>query len=51
MTEAKDANNLILSVEKANDVSLDINGVSVEYSVFYIHNAAEYDTKTISWKL
>lgn len=51
MTEAKDANNLTLSIEKANDVSLDINGVSVEYSVFYIHNAAEYDTKTISWKL
>lgn len=48
---AKDSNNLTLTVVKANDVTISYNGTDVVYNVWFINNAAPYDTKdiTINW--
>ena len=45
---AKDSNNLTLTVSTAANVTITLGTTSVEYSVFYINNAAAYDTKNIS---
>lgn len=44
---AKDANNLTLDIKKGNKVSITLGTATVEYQVWYINNAAAYDTKNI----
>lgn len=51
MSEAKDANGIDCTVNKANEVILNINGIEVEYTVYYINNAADYGTLGITWTL
>lgn len=41
---AKDGNNIDCTVLAASDVTLSFNGVEVLYNVYYINNAAAYDT-------
>lgn len=45
---AKDGNNLDLTVTEGNKVTIKFGETDVEYKVFYIHNAAEYDTLSIA---
>lgn len=53
MNDAKDSNNLTLSVDTKDDITITYgsgdNKVNVVYSVFVITHAADYDTKKISW--
>lgn len=53
MNDAKDSNNLTLSVDTKDDITITYgsgdNKVDVIYSVFVITHAADYDTKKISW--
>lgn len=55
MKEAKDKNNLTLSVSTADNIKITYgsgdNAVEIEYNVYYIDNADPYDEKTISWSL
>ena len=51
MSAAKDSNGIDCTVNKANEVELDINGNKVKYTVYYINNAADYDTLGITWTL
>lgn len=44
---AKDANGLTLNIKKGNKVSITLGTATVEYQVWYINNAAAYDTKNI----
>ena len=44
---AKDGNNLTLDIKKGNKVSITLGTATVEYQVWYINNAAAYDTKNI----
>ena len=49
LSGAKDSNNLTLQTNKvATTVTVTLGTTSVDYDVFYINNAADYDTKTIS---
>lgn len=48
LTAVKDSNNLTLTVSHANDVTLTLGTASINYKVFYINNAADYDTVQIS---
>lgn len=51
ITGAKDTNNLTLDIKKGNKVSITLGTATVEYQVWYINNAAAYDTKgiVITW--
>lgn len=51
MSGAKDANGIDCTVNKANNVTVSINGVNVTYAVYYINNAADYGTLGITWTL
>ena len=51
MSGAKDGNNIDCTVLQAKDVTLTLNGNDVVYSVFYINNAADYGTLSISWSI
>lgn len=51
MKNAKDGNNIDCTVLHANDVTININGTDVVYSVYYINNAADYGTLAINWSL
>ena len=51
MSAAKDANGIDCTVNKANDVTVNINGTNVVYTVYYINNAADYGTLGITWTL
>lgn len=51
MSAAKDSNGIDCTVNKANEVELDINGNKIKYTVYYINNAADYDTLGITWTL
>ena len=52
MSAAKDGNNIDCTVGHADDdVTININGTDVVYSVYYINNAADYGTLKISWTL
>ena len=51
MSGAKDGNNIDCTVSAAEDVTFTFNGVDVVYSVYYINNAAAYDTLKISWNI
>lgn len=46
-----DSNNLPLTVEKANNVSLTFGDASISYEIFYVNLAADYDTTkiTLTW--
>lgn len=48
---AKDSNNLTLTVEEGSQVTLNFGGTDIVYDVYYIHNAANYDTVdiTLTW--
>ena len=48
LTAAKDSNNLTLTVSQAADVTMTLGTASIKYKVFYINNAADYDTVQIS---
>lgn len=48
LSAAKDGNNLTLQVNKGNTVDLTFGTAKVTYQIFYINNAALYDTKAIS---
>ena len=48
LTAAKDSNNLTLTVSQAADVTMTLGTASINYKVFYINNAADYDTVQIS---
>lgn len=49
VSAAKDSNNLTLQVnKKADAVEVTLGTTKVSYDVFYINNAADHDTKTIS---
>ena len=54
MSETKDSNNLTLSVDTKDNIKITYgtgdNAVEVEYNVYVISHAADYDTKNISWK-
>lgn len=41
---AKDGNNIDCTVSQAADITISYSGVDVVYNVFYINNAAAYDT-------
>lgn len=47
ITGAKDSNNLTLDIKRGNKVSVTLGTASVEYQIWYINNAAPYDTKNI----
>lgn len=55
MSGAKDGNNIDCTVRQAADVTMTFgsgdNTVDVAYSVFYIHNAADYGTLKITWSM
>jgi hypothetical protein len=55
MSGAKDSNNIDCTVRQAADVTMTFgsgeNTVDVVYSVFYIHNAADYGTLKITWSM
>lgn len=51
MSGAKDGNGIDCTVLKAKDVTMNINGTDVVYNVFYINNAADYGTLSISWTI
>ena len=51
MSAAKDSNGIDCTVNKANAVTVNINGTDVEYTVYYINNAADYGTLGITWTL
>ena len=51
MSAAKDSNGIDCTVNKAKEVELDINGNKINYTVYYINNAADYDTLGITWTL
>ena len=51
MSAAKDSNGIDCTVNKAKEVELDINGNKIKYTVYYINNAADYDTLGITWTL
>lgn len=51
MSGAKDANGIDCTVNKANEVTVNINGTDVKYTVYYINNAADYGTLGITWTL
>lgn len=55
MSGAKDGNNIDCTVRQAADVTMTFgsgdNTVDVVYSVFYIHNAADYGTLKITWSM
>ena len=51
MSGAKDGNNIDCTVLQAKDVTMNINGTDVVYNVFYINNAADYGTLSISWTM
>lgn len=51
MSGAKDGNNIDCTVSQAADVTMNYNGTDVVYSVYYINNAAAYDTLKISWTI
>lgn len=55
MTNAKDSNNIDCTVRKAADVTLTFGEgektADVVYSVYYIHNAADYGTLKINWTM
>ena len=51
MSGAKDGNNIDCTVNKAADVTINIHGTDVVYNVYYINNAADYGTKSISWTM
>lgn len=55
MTNAKDSNNIDCTVRKAADVTLTFGKgektADVVYSVYYIHNAADYGTLKINWTM
>lgn len=51
MSGAKDSNNIDCTVLQAKDVTMNINGTEVVYNVFYINNAADYGTLSISWTM
>ena len=51
MSKAKDGNNIDCTVSKAADVTMNINGTDVVYNVYYINNAADYGTLSISWTM
>lgn len=48
VSAAKDSNNLTLTVSSAADVEMTFGTATVNYKVFYINNAADYDTLQIS---
>lgn len=45
---AKDGNNVDCSVYQAGNISVDFNGTTVAYNVFYIDNAADYGNTTVN---
>lgn len=51
MSGAKDANGIDCTVNKANEVTVNLNGTDVKYTVYYINNAADYGTLGITWTL
>jgi hypothetical protein len=55
MSGAKDGNGIDCTVLQAGDVTITYgsgdNATDVVYAVYYINNAAAYDTKTISWTM
>lgn len=55
MSGAKDGNNIDCTVRQAADVTMSFgsgdSAVDVVYNVFYINNAADYGTLSISWNL
>lgn len=55
MSNAKDGNNIDCTVRQAENVTMSFgsgdSAVDVIYNVFYINNAADYGTLTISWNL
>lgn len=55
MSAAKDGNGIDCTVLQATDVDITYgtgdNAVTITYAVYYINNAAAYDTKKISWTL
>lgn len=51
MTGAKDANGIDCTVKKAKEVTVNINGTDVKYTVYYINNAADYGTLGITWSI
>lgn len=55
MSGAKDGNNIDCTVLKANDVTINYGTEeapnNVTYTVYYINNAAAYDTLKISWNI
>ena len=51
MSGAKDENNIDCTVNQAADVTININGTDVIYSVYYINNASDYGTLKITWTL
>lgn len=51
MSGAKDGNGIDCTVREAGQVTLTFNSVDVIYDVFYIHNASDYGTLSISWSI
>ena len=51
MSSAKDGNGIDCTVNKAKEVTVNINGTDVKYTVYYINNAADYGTLAITWTL
>lgn len=51
MSNAKDSNNIDCQIRKSAQITMMFNGIKVPYDVFYINNAADYGTKSISWTI
>ena len=51
MSGAKDSNNIDCTVRQAAQLTLIFNSVNVVYDIFYINNASDYGTKTITWAI